>query len=82
LTTAEKTVHGQEELGNVRACPFAGRRCAWRYFTPWIAMTIAHVSAGPTISARNGITVDFSDFAIAIPLGQTQAGGIFPLNVF
>jgi hypothetical protein len=35
------------------------------YDRPWIAMNAAHVRAEAAISARNGLTVDFADFAIA-----------------
>jgi hypothetical protein len=35
------------------------------YDRPWIAMNAAHVRAEAAISTRNGLTVDFADFAIA-----------------
>jgi hypothetical protein len=41
-------------------------------------MNAAHVRAVPAIITSSGIAVDF---AIAIPLEQTQAGGIFLTNV-
>jgi hypothetical protein len=37
------------------------------YDRPWIAMNAAHVRAEAAISTRNGLTVDFADFAIATP---------------
>jgi hypothetical protein len=35
------------------------------YDRPWIAMNAAHVRVEAAISTRNGLTVDFADFAIA-----------------
>jgi hypothetical protein len=42
-------------------------------------MTTTHVRAEPAIITTSGIA---ADFAIAIPRGQTQAGGILLANVF
>jgi hypothetical protein len=53
------------------AASFGGFKCSYR---PWIAKTTAQVRTEPAIIMTSG-------FAIAIPRGQTQAAGIFPLNV-
>jgi hypothetical protein len=46
--------------------PFRVRGCnGGIYDRPWIAMNAAHVRAEAAISTRNGLTVDFADFAIA-----------------
>ena len=52
------------------------------FYKPWTAaMTAAHVRAEPAINTTSILIADLCGFAIAIPHGQTQAGGIFPLNV-
>ena len=45
--------------------PHQHRVTAVIYDRPWIAMNAAHVRAEAAISTRNGLTVDFADFAIA-----------------
>jgi hypothetical protein len=53
------------------------------FYKPWTAATTAaHVRAEPAINTRSSLIADLCGFAIAIPRGQTQAGGIFPQNVF
>jgi hypothetical protein len=49
------------------------------FYTPWIAIPTAHVRTEAAINMTSGLfTVDFSDFAIAIPRGQTKRAAFFP----